>query len=202
MNAVRHGLALCMLMFMPSAFVYWFSIHPLIRFWRRLGVRRTVAIHCALFAAIAAGVFLLRKTLLAVDFGANPILIAVAVPLLATSIVLRRNFSRHLRLKIMFGLPELAPKRYPQRLLTEGTYSRIRHPRYVEILLGLTSWALVANNPATCVIWIIAIPSLLVIVHIEERELRHRFGAEYEAYSARVPRFIPRWRATRLVSGA
>jgi protein-S-isoprenylcysteine O-methyltransferase Ste14 len=42
--------------------------------------------------------------------------------------------------------------------------------------------------------WIIGIPSVLVIVRLEERELHDRFGAEYDAYRARVPRFIPRWR--------
>jgi len=29
---------------------------------------------------------------------------------------------------------------------------------------------------------------------LEERELRERFGAEYDAYCRRVPRFLPRLR--------
>jgi protein-S-isoprenylcysteine O-methyltransferase Ste14 len=86
----------------------------------------------------------------------------------------------------------MAPDRFPQRLLTEGIYSRIRHPRYVEVLLVIASLALIANNLASYVNWIIGIPSVLLIVRIEERELRDRFGAEYEAYCARVPRFVPR----------
>ena len=195
MNTFRHGLTLLMLMFMPGAVLFWFLVHPFVRFWRRLGVRRAVAIHYTLLAAFAAGVFLLRKTLLAVDFGTNPVLIAVAVPMLAASIVLRWKISRHLRFKTLGGIPELAPERHPQPLLTEGIYSRIRHPRYVEVLLVMASLALIANNLASYVNWIVAIPSVLVIVRIEERELRERFGAEYEAYCAHVPRFVPRWRA-------
>jgi protein-S-isoprenylcysteine O-methyltransferase Ste14 len=197
MNTFRYGLTLLMLMFMPGAVLFWFLVHPFIRFWRRLGLRRTMAIHYTLLAAFVAAVFLLRKTLLAVDFGTNPALIAVAVPLLAASIVLRRKISRHLRFKTLGGIPELAPESHPQRLLTEGIYSRIRHPRYVEVLLVMASFSLVANNLAAYVNWIIGIPSVLVIVRIEERELRDRFGAEYEAYCARVPRFVPRWRAAR-----
>jgi protein-S-isoprenylcysteine O-methyltransferase Ste14 len=191
MNAVRYWLALLTLMFMPGAVLFWFVVHPFVRFWRRLGLRRAMAIYYALLAAYAAGVFLLRKTLLAVDFGTNPVLIAVAAPILAASIVLRREISRHLRFRTLGGLPEIAPEHFPQRLLTEGIYSRVRHPRYLEVLLVMASLALVANNLASYVNWIIAIPSVLVIVRIEERELRDRFGAEYEAYCARVPRFVP-----------
>ena len=192
MDTFRHVLTLLMLMFMPGAVLFWFLVHPFIRFWRRLGLRLALAIYYTLMAALVAGVFLLRKTLLAVDFGTNPVLIAVAVPMLAASIVLRRKISRHLRFKTLGGLPEMAPDRFPQRLLTEGIYSRIRHPRYVEVLLVMASLALIANNLASYVNWIIGIPSVLLIVRIEERELRDRFGAEYEAYCARVPRFVPR----------
>jgi protein-S-isoprenylcysteine O-methyltransferase Ste14 len=192
MDTFRHVLTLLMLMFMPGAVLFWFLVHPFIRFWRRLGLRRALAIYYTLMAAFVAGVFLLRKTLLAVDFGTNPVLIAVAVPMLAASIVLRRKISRHLRFKTLGGLPEMAPDRFPQRLLTEGIYSRIRHPRYVEVLLVMASLTLIANNLAAYVNWIIGIPSVLLIVRIEERELRDRFGAEYEAYCARVPRFVPR----------
>jgi protein-S-isoprenylcysteine O-methyltransferase Ste14 len=192
MDTFRHVLTLLMLMFMPGAVLFWFLVHPFIRFWRRLGLRRALAIYYTLMVAFVAGVFLLRKTLLAVDFGTNPVLIAVAVPMLAASIVLRRKISRHLRFSTLGGLPELAPESHPQPLLTEGIYSRIRHPRYVEALLVMASLALIANNLASYVNWIIGIPSVLLIVRIEERELRDRFGAEYDAYCARVPRFVPR----------
>jgi protein-S-isoprenylcysteine O-methyltransferase Ste14 len=36
------------------------------------------------------------------------------------------------------------------------------------------------------------VPALFAIIHIEERELRDRFGEEYVRYCARVPRFWPR----------
>jgi protein-S-isoprenylcysteine O-methyltransferase Ste14 len=194
MNTFRYVLAMLMLMFMPGAVLFWFLVHPFVRFWRRIGLRRTLAIHYTVLAAYAASVFLLRKTLLAVDFGTNAILIAWAVPILAASIVLRLQISRHLRFKTLGGLPELVPDRCPQPLLTEGIYSRLRHPRYVEVLLVMASLTLIANNLASYVNWVVGIPSVLVIVRIEERELRDRFGAEYETYCARVPRFVPRWR--------
>ena len=197
MDTFRHVLTLLMLMFMPGAVLFWFLVHPFVRLWRRLGLRRSMAIFYTILGAFAVGVFLLRKTLLAVDFGTNPVLIALAVPILAASIVLRRKISRQLRFRTLGGLPELAPESHPQPLLTEGIYSRVRHPRYIEVLLVMASLTLIANNLAAYVNWIVGIPSVLAIVRIEERELRHRFGAEHEAYCARVPRFVPRWGARR-----
>jgi len=111
--------------------------------------------------------------------------------MLAASIVLRRKISRHLSFRTLGGIPELAPESFPQPLLTEGIYSRIRHPRYLEVLLVMASMTLIANTLAAYVNWIIGIPAVLLIVRLEERELRDRFGAEHEAYCARVPRFVP-----------
>ena len=192
MDTFRFWLALLMLMFMPGAVLFWFLIHPFVGFWRRIGLRRTLVIDYTLLAAFATGVFLLRKTLLAMDFGTNPVLIAAAVLILTASIVLRRKISRHLRFSTLGGLPELAPETHPQPLLTEGIYSRVRHPRYLEVLLVMAALSLVANHLATYINWIVGIPCVLAIVHLEERELHDRFGAQFEAYCARVPRFMPR----------
>ena len=38
----------------------------------------------------------------------------------------------------------------------------------------------------------LCVPTLYLIVLLEERELRDRFGEEYEAYCRRVPRFVPK----------
>jgi protein-S-isoprenylcysteine O-methyltransferase Ste14 len=41
---------------------------------------------------------------------------------------------------------------------------------------------------------VLLIPALHLIVLFEEIELARRFGAEYDAYRKRVPRYVPRWR--------
>ena len=76
-------------------------------------------------------------------------------------------------------------------MLCEGIYARIRHPRYLEIFLALISFALFTNCLASYVILAARVPALFAIIHIEERELRDRFGEEYVRYCARVPRFWP-----------
>ena len=78
-------------------------------------------------------------------------------------------------------------------LNTEGPYALTRNPLYLGnlgIALGL---CLMAHD-----LWLLSIVALLfavqyrAIIAAEERFLRDRFGAEYDAWSARVPRFWPR----------
>ena len=70
-------------------------------------------------------------------------------------------------------------------------YSRIRHPRYVEIVLGSLAYALFANDLGAYIMAFLTIPGLHAIVLLEERELVERFGQEYRDYALRVPRYIP-----------
>ncbi|MEK7403614.1 MAG: isoprenylcysteine carboxylmethyltransferase family protein [Acidobacteriota bacterium] len=192
MDRVRYYLALLLVVFTPPAILFWFSIHPFIRFWRRVGPRLTLAIHYALLLLMAGGLYLVRKPLLTAEFGTSPFLIALAVPVYVLVVALRFKLGKHLRARILTGLPELAPEKYERRLLTEGIYSRIRHPRYVQVFLALLAYAMAANYLAGYVLLALSALWILLLVRIEEKELRDRFGAEYEAYCARVPRFIPR----------
>jgi protein-S-isoprenylcysteine O-methyltransferase Ste14 len=48
--------------------------------------------------------------------------------------------------------------------------------------------------------WVIAAiwtALMLLAIAFEERELRTRFGAEYDEYARQVPRFLPAWRGAR-----
>ena len=191
MDRVRYGVALIFLMLMPGALLYWFSIHPFVRFWRGVGVRATMAVHIAMIAVVGFGIYLLRDLLLAVEYGANPLLMAISVPVLIASMVLRRALGRQLKLRTLVGIPELAAAPGAQRLLCEGIYARIRHPRYLEIFIALVFYALFTNYLAAYVVMAASVPTLLGIIHFEERELRDRFGEEYVRYCARVPRFWP-----------
>jgi protein-S-isoprenylcysteine O-methyltransferase Ste14 len=194
MNAVRYYLAILLLSFTPPAFIFWLSIHPFIRFWRGLGLGLALGINYAGLFLLAALIFMFCKPLLSVDFGTNPVLIGIGVPLLIVSGAMHKRLSKHLRLSILTGIPELAPERNATPLLTEGIYSRIRHPRYVQVFLGIVAYTLICNYLATYLLLLAVLVVILLLVPLEERELRQRFGAEYEVYSTRVPRFIPKFR--------
>ena len=58
----------------------------------------------------------------------------------------------------------------------------------------MVAYALFCNYLATYLLVPAVAILIYLIVLLEERELRNRFGAEYEAYCARVPRFVPKFR--------
>ena len=83
-------------------------------------------------------------------------------------------------------------------LNTTGPYALTRNPLYLGnlgITLGL---CLLAHDP-----WLLGIAMALfavqyrAIIAAEEQFLRQRFGAEYDAWCARVPRFWPRFATAR-----
>jgi protein-S-isoprenylcysteine O-methyltransferase Ste14 len=41
-------------------------------------------------------------------------------------------------------------------------------------------------------VWLAWLPGVYVLVWFEERELRDRFGQEYDDYCRQVPRFVPK----------
>lgn len=196
MNTVRHVFALIVVLAHPPALLLWLAIHPLAGFWRRLGPLWTYSILGVPTLAYMVGAFLVRDSILAVDFGTSYPLTALALlALLAGSrMALRRR--KHLTFAILSGIPELSERRYPGRLLTDGPYARIRHPRYVEVVLWTLAYALFANHLGSYLVVVGSLPVIYLIVVLEERELRERFGAEYIEYCRRVPRFVPR-RAVR-----
>jgi protein-S-isoprenylcysteine O-methyltransferase Ste14 len=86
------------------------------------------------------------------------------------------------------------PRRGPSpAFVIAGPYRRLRNPLLAGCLL-----ALAAFGPCFGRLWPLAIAvaaaagSHLWVVRIEEPLLRKRFGAAYEAYLRRVPRWIPR----------
>jgi protein-S-isoprenylcysteine O-methyltransferase Ste14 len=193
MSIIRYYVALTLVILLPPVLCYWLLIHPFVRFWRRLGPRWTYGIVCALLVLGMGSLFRIRQSLLAVEFGTNYYLTALGLLLLTASTWLGFQILHYLSILTLLGLPELAPDKHPQQLITTGIYATIRHPRYVQICLGFLGSALIANYLALYLIVALWLPGIYVIVFLEERELRDRFGPAYDDYCRRVPRFLPRF---------
>jgi protein-S-isoprenylcysteine O-methyltransferase Ste14 len=192
LDLIRYGLGALMALALPPAIVYWFIVHPFIGFWRRVGARGTLWVLAVFYLGSMAALFPLRHVLLGRDLGTSVVNLIVAAPLLVVSGIISRQRRRHLTMRTLAGVPELAPQEAGPGLLTEGIYGKIRHPRYVEFTLGMIGWALFVNYVGLYVITGLSFVLLYLIVLMEERELRERFGQGYVDYSARVPRFVPR----------
>lgn len=193
MDAFRYYVALVLTVFMPPILLYWCLLHPWVHVWRRLNPVLAMTLLWSVVVLGMVGLFGQRDRLLAGDCGTNPAAFCVGLICLLGAVWLRRKLSLHFSLRTLSGLPEIAPDRYPQRLVTEGLYTRVRHPRYLQIMLGLLGWSLIANYPAAYWASGLWLPGVWGIALLEERELRQRFGREYEEYCRRVPRFVPRW---------
>lgn len=192
MDALRYGIALFVVIGFPPALLFWLLVHPFARRWRRLGPALSLAVLYAALVAAIFGLFLARDRLVAGDLGGSAFSAALGVVCFSASIALFRGVRRALPLRVQMGIPELTETTADDRLLTEGIYARMRHPRYVQLWLALLAWALFANYASAYLVALAALPLLWVVVELEERELRQRFGPAYDEYCRRVPRFIPR----------
>lgn len=93
------------------------------------------------------------------------------------------------------GRGTLVPLDAPRRLVIVGLYRFVRNPMYVSNLWTLAGEGLLLQSWGIWV-WglILAVGWHLFVVLYEEPTLRRRFGQEYDAYAAHVPRWVPRWR--------
>jgi len=189
---IRYGLALLVLASHLPSLCLWLVIHPFSAFWRKLGGGWTAFILSLPVIAWIAGVWILRKGLVGINLGTHPFTILLSGVSLAAAIWIRIVRVRSLDSKKISGFPELSRASYPGPLLTAGIYGRIRNPRYVEMLLLALGYSLFANYSGPYLAWMISLPVLFLVVLLEERELRVRFGAAYDEYCRGVPRFIPR----------
>lgn len=193
MDKARWFIAVMMVVWLPPAIVAWYLIHPFARFWRRMG---TVASFCVVYSLLLSGAVLLwhfSPALIGRDLGFQPLLLVPAVPAAVAGAVVAKRRRKHLSERILVGVPEVS-KADKGRLLCEGIYARTRNPRYLEFLLLCFVYVAFANYSGVWILYLLTFPAIHLVVLLEEPELRERFGAEYEEYCRRVPRYIPKRR--------
>ena len=190
MDTVRYSLALLTLVTFIPGILFWPFAHGLVRSWRQLGLALSYTVLGAILIAIGTGVFVLRQTLLAVEFGPPGWLGWPALLCFVAAVVVEVQCQKHLSLRTLVGIPELSST--PTPLLDQGIYARLRHPRYVVVILSVFALALFTNYLAVYLLCPLAGVVLYGITLMEERELVERFGEAYEQYQQRVPRFVPK----------
>lgn len=86
----------------------------------------------------------------------------------------------------------VARVREDHQLVTSGPFAWVRHPIYAAMALFLIAWALSSGREYYLIVGLpIFIAGTLIRTRREEALLRGQFGAQYDAYAARVKRFVP-----------
>jgi len=84
-----------------------------------------------------------------------------------------------------------APIDPPKELVVVGLYRFVRNPMYVAGIIALFGWILWSPSlPLIAAPFLFFIAAHLFVVFYEEPTLKKRFGAVYEDYLKRVPRWV------------
>ena len=91
------------------------------------------------------------------------------------------------------GTPD--PNRPPTELVVHGLFRLVRNPMYVGVVTTVTGEALLFLSPGLLALAAV----VLVVFHLrvviyEEPTLARTFGADWDDYRRRVPRWLPRLR--------
>ena len=93
------------------------------------------------------------------------------------------------------GRGTLAPWDPTSRLVVSGPYRYVRNPMITGVGTILAGQALFFRSSGIAIeLAVFALVNAIYFPLVEEPGLRRRFGAEYEEYCARVPRWLPRVR--------
>jgi protein-S-isoprenylcysteine O-methyltransferase Ste14 len=78
----------------------------------------------------------------------------------------------------------------PSALVRRGPYAGSRNPMYLGWSLIHLGTALVAGSPGMTITWPVSAVLVHRVVRREERRLAERFGDEFAAFTAAVPRYL------------
>ncbi len=167
--------------------LFWLIVHRKIEFWRKHVRAGYWVAGLSAWGIVAAFLYAFHGRLFLSE--RSPAwAIAVGLALMATDAYVLHRVKRDLGRSRLVGQTEMEGG---GELATQGLYARVRHPRYIGMMVAVFGACLVASSRLLWVVaavwWLLA----LAAIGLEERELRARFGEAYAAYCKRVPRFLP-----------
>lgn len=141
----------------------------------------------ALVALAAAAMWLLPAIASLPRFGLWHVGLCAALALLGPAICLAGVLAfRQARTTVDPMRPAAATS-----LVVRGIYRYTRNPMYLGFLLALLAWALYLAKLSALLVLPLFVGYLTVLqIRPEEAALRERFGADFDAYAARVRRWL------------
>jgi len=166
--------------------LFWFLVHPLAPRWRRKD-RSPYRVLLPVWILLIAGLSVLAWPWREQTLYASPWMWLASLIFFIPGVIIYARIKSGFGTKRFTGENELRPEA-PQQLIVSGLHSRMRHPIYVGHLSMFTGW--VAGSGLTMGFVLLGIAVLLtfpLMIWLEERELRQRFGDEFLRYKSRVP---------------
>lgn len=192
--AFLNFLSLAILVWYPSIPLIISLVHATISFWKKLG-KKSYPIVILFFVIIDLGILWLvltfREPLLAARIYDSPWALLGFIPFIA-GITIGVISIRTLSFRVLVGMPEILSSQEKTQLVVHGIYRYVRHPRYLEFLLEFLGFTILSGLKFHFFYFPLFFLSILLLTHLEERELLKRFGDEYRTYQKRTPRLLPR----------
>ena len=90
---------------------------------------------------------------------------------------------------------KVAETHRPEKVISTGIYSKIRHPQYFGAILSHIGITILLSSLYS----LLSTPLIIFLIYLfswkEEKELIREFGKEYEVYKKKVPMLLPRIRS-------
>lgn len=161
--------------------LFWFFIHPVARRWQTMQ-RSPYRLLLPLWALIIGALMAASWPWHARQIYSNGWFWLLAIPFFlfgARTYGRMHNFS---------GETELRPQEHEQALVTTGLHQRMRHPIYFAHLCMFTAWTIGSGLVVNFILLAVSIfVTFPLMIWLEERELKKRFGQSFLEYKARVP---------------
>ena len=189
MEILRYCLTLILIYIMPIVIMFWLVIHAFSEFWRS-----TRPVNAYISAGIVLSIvclicFSYQAEIMGKDLGTNALLFTLGAAIYIFSWVLWKPVKHHLDFKTFAGVPEVTNEKID--LIVDGPFKMVRHPRYLMVWIGVLGWCLMANYSGAYAMGFASLIGLFVIVNLEERDLKKRFGEQYAEYQKTVPQLVP-----------
>jgi protein-S-isoprenylcysteine O-methyltransferase Ste14 len=189
---IQDAVALVVLTLQVWIPLFWLVVHPTIGFWRRHPRACYYGLIPLVVVATAFGLWWPRQWWLAERFTQHWLAAAAGLSLMALDIWLMRRVERALGWRVLVGLPELLPARNRTHVAASAIYSRVRHPRYLGMMLSVAGAVLLSGSARLAGLLVVFVGLAVLMTELEERELLDRLGDSYADYRRRVPRLVPR----------
>ena len=124
--------------------------------------------------------------LYSMNYGEIPVLIGFII------MIIGMGFNFIVRTNLGKNWVPLSKTTEGQELVTEGIYSRVRHPFYLSVLILFLGVSIISWNLYGLLFIILTMIGLIIRIRKEEIELIAKFGEEYKKYKKETPMIIPK----------